>query len=174
MHFWFSSGSSLHVAKKSFFGGRPLPDDGLPGFSSAFFIASRALYACSQGVPPSAAAPPATAAPSALPRAAFAPASEISADLVVGDALWAAFSDVKITPDKSWAARDWVASPGTISGTNDGDKKERKVKKTGKTMNLHYLELMRFDAGKLAEVQRFYSGMAFMQQLGLMPGPGGA
>jgi len=84
-------------------------------------------------------------------------------------AFFTAFPDIKIAVDKQFAAGDWVIENGTLTGTNSGDMPAMKMKKTGKSVAIGYLEFMRFQGGKLAEVHRFYNGMAFAQQLGMIP-----
>jgi predicted ester cyclase len=82
---------------------------------------------------------------------------------------WKSFSDIKITPNAHWAAGDYVATLGSIEGTNDGDMPMMKMKKTGKKVNLPFVEIDKLDGGKVKAVWIFYQSMAFMTQLGLMP-----
>jgi predicted ester cyclase len=79
---------------------------------------------------------------------------------------------LKITPTSVWGAGDYVVATGKIAGTNDGDMKAMKLKKTGKKVDMSWLEIDRFKDGKLAEGWLFYDGMAFANQLGLVPPPG--
>jgi predicted ester cyclase len=88
--------------------------------------------------------------------------------------MFKAFSDLKITNDTSWAAGDYVVSTGTWAGTNDGDIKEMKLKKTGKKVSLPFVEITEFKDGKISKNWIFYDGMQFAVQLGLVPAPGGA
>lgn len=87
--------------------------------------------------------------------------------------MFKAFSDLKITNDTAWGAGDYVVSTGTWAGTNDGDIKEMKLKKTGKKVSLSFVEISEFKAGKIAKNWIFYDGMQFAVQLGLVPAPGG-
>ena len=78
---------------------------------------------------------------------------------------WGAFSNLKMTADAVWAAGDYVVLQGFVEGVNDGNMPSMKVKKTGKPVKLHFLEIDRFDGGKLKEAWLFYDGGAMMQQL---------
>ncbi len=86
--------------------------------------------------------------------------------------LWKGMSDVKITPVNVWAAGDYVVTIATFEGTNDGDIPMMKLKKTGKKVALTFLEIDRFEGGKLKEGHLWYNGMAMATQLGLVPPPG--
>jgi predicted ester cyclase len=83
--------------------------------------------------------------------------------------LVAAFPDARIDVTDLWAAGDWVVETGTLIGTNLGDMPAWKLKKSGKPVRIGYVELFRFEKGKLAELHRFFNGMAFAKQLGMMP-----
>jgi predicted ester cyclase len=88
-------------------------------------------------------------------------------------AMFKGFSDLKITNDTSWGAGDYVVSTGTWAGTNDGDIKQMKLKKTGKAVSLPFVEITEMKDGKIAKNWIFYDGMQFAVQLGLIPAPGG-
>ncbi len=103
------------------------------------------------------------ASPADMNKAAMAP---------MLDALWKGFSDVKITPTNVWAAGPYVVLTGTFAGTNDGDMPMMKMKKTGKKVSSSMLQIDRFNKdGKIDRVWIFYNGIAFAQQLGLIPAP---
>lgn len=87
-------------------------------------------------------------------------------------ALWKAFSDVKITPDKLWAAGDYVAATGTFEGTNDGDLKEMGLKKTGKHVSLAHMAVFKIKDGKVHNAWILQDSMGMAMQLGMMPPPG--
>jgi predicted ester cyclase len=78
---------------------------------------------------------------------------------------WKGISDVKITPSAVWAAGDYVVLQGVVAGVNDGNIPSMGLKKTGKPVKLHFLEIDRFEGGKLKEAWLFYDGGAMMQQL---------
>jgi steroid delta-isomerase-like uncharacterized protein len=88
----------------------------------------------------------------------------------VGD-FFKAFSDIKIEPTSTWGAGDYVVSVGTLTGTNDGDMKMMKMKATKKPIKIQFVEIVKYDGGKVKQIWRFYNGMAFMAQLGLLPEP---
>lgn len=82
---------------------------------------------------------------------------------------WKAFSDAKLSSDKQYAAGAYVATTGTLTGTNDGDMPAMHLKKTGKSVNVPYLMIMKIDGGKVTNAWLFDQGLAFATQLGLMP-----
>jgi steroid delta-isomerase-like uncharacterized protein len=82
---------------------------------------------------------------------------------------WKAFSDMKITPDKVWAAGDYVAATGTMEGTNDGDLPMMGLKKTGKHVSVPHLVVFKLKDGKIKNAWLFSQGIAFASQLGMMP-----
>ena len=80
-----------------------------------------------------------------------------------------AFSDGKVTADV-WGAGDYVVSIGKFEGTNDHDM--GKMKKTGKHVSVDMAEVSQIKDGKISHLWRFYNGMDFAKQLGLLPPPG--
>ncbi|HKO46505.1 MAG TPA: ester cyclase [Polyangiaceae bacterium] len=78
-----------------------------------------------------------------------------------------AFPDVKLDVKNAWSAGDYVVSTGTWSGTNTGDM--MKLKKTGKAVSVHFVEIDKFVAGKLKTMWVFTNGVAAAAQLGLLP-----
>jgi predicted ester cyclase len=78
---------------------------------------------------------------------------------------WKGISNVRITPSAVWAAGDYVVLPGVVDGVNDGNIPSMGLKKTGKPVKLHFLEIDRFEGGKLKEGWLFYDGGAMMRQL---------
>jgi predicted ester cyclase len=88
------------------------------------------------------------------------------------DDLFKGFHDVKLSVDKSWAAGKYVVSEGSFSGTNDGNMPSMKLKKTGKHVNVRFVEIDEVSGGKLTHQRIFDNGMALAMQLGLVPPPG--
>jgi predicted ester cyclase len=82
---------------------------------------------------------------------------------------WKAFPDVKLAADKQIAAGDYVATVGTLEGTNTGDSAMMHLKKTGKSVKLPFLMIQKIDGGKVKTSALFDQSMAFAMQLGLMP-----
>jgi predicted ester cyclase len=79
-----------------------------------------------------------------------------------------AFPDAKLAPESIWAAGSYVVAAGRLTGTNKGAMPAIGVKKpTGKTLSIQYLDVTRWENGKLQEEWMFYDGAAFAQQLGL-------
>lgn len=89
--------------------------------------------------------------------------------------LFKGFPDLKFTPGTQFAAGDWVVQQGVMTGTNKGDMPTMHIKKTGKPVNLNYLQFWKFNKdGKIAESWGYWNGAAMAMQLGMMPPPGGA
>ena len=80
--------------------------------------------------------------------------------------MFKAFPDAKSEVKTVWAAGDYVVSSGTWSGTNTGDM--AKLKKTGKAVSLHFIEVDKYVAGKTKNIWLFTNGAAAAVQLGLM------
>ena len=72
----------------------------------------------------------------------------------------------------AWGAGDYVVATGTWSGTNTGDMPGTKMKKTGKSVALQFVEVDRFAAGKTKNIWIFTNGAAAAAQLGMLPPPG--
>lgn len=80
---------------------------------------------------------------------------------------WKGFSDLHLTYAETWPAADYVVMTGTLTGTNDGPFPPLTAKKTGKKVNLPFIEIDRLKDGKVAEVWLFYDSATFAGQLGL-------
>jgi hypothetical protein len=87
--------------------------------------------------------------------------------------LFKGFPDVKIELKNAWAAGDYVVSEGVLSGTNTGDMPSMKLKKTGKSLSVHFLQIDKLQGGKIKNSWVFSNGLAFASQLGLLPQPKG-
>ena len=88
--------------------------------------------------------------------------------------MWKGFSDLKFDVKTSWAAGDYVAAVESFDGTNDGDIKMMKLKKTGKKIEAPFLAVHRIQDGKVAATWIFFQSMDMARQLGMMPPPGGS
>jgi predicted ester cyclase len=77
------------------------------------------------------------------------------------------FPDLSVSLSTVWAAGDYVVAEGRYTGTNTGDIPPLKLNKTGKKVALRYLEIGRFENGKLKEMWSFANMAAFAAQLGL-------
>ncbi len=87
------------------------------------------------------------------------------------EGMFKAFSDLKIEAKTVWAAGDYLVMEGSMNGTNDGDMPSMKLKKTGKTLRVRFLEIDEVKDGKLKNIWIFDNSMAFAAQLGLLPQP---
>ncbi|HYQ25928.1 MAG TPA: nuclear transport factor 2 family protein [Polyangiaceae bacterium] len=83
------------------------------------------------------------------------------------DEMFKAFPDAKMEVKTVWAAGDYVVASGIWSGTNTGDM--AKMKKTGKAVSLHFIQVDKFAAGKTKNAWLFMNGAAAAAQLGLLP-----
>ncbi len=81
--------------------------------------------------------------------------------------MFKAFPDAKLDVKSAWSAGDYVVASGTWSGTNTGDM--MKMKKTGKAVSVHFVEIDKIVAGKTKNIWLFSNGAAAAAQLGLMP-----
>lgn len=81
------------------------------------------------------------------------------------------FPDAKLDVKSSWAAGDYVVWSGIWSGTNTGDMPSMKLKKTGKAVSLHFVEIDKIIGGKTTNVWMFQNGAAAAAQLGMLPAP---
>lgn len=87
--------------------------------------------------------------------------------------MWKGFPDAKTDVQHTYAAGDYVIATGMMSGTNKGDMPSMKLKKTGKSVSLPFFEAVQIKDGKVAHDWLFYDSAGMMQQLGMMPPPGG-
>jgi predicted ester cyclase len=88
--------------------------------------------------------------------------------------IWKGFGDAKGETIDMWAAGPYTVALVKNTGTNTGDVKEWKVKKTGKSISFTGLEIHKWEGGKVKEAWMFANGMTIPMQLGLIPAPGGA
>jgi len=82
-----------------------------------------------------------------------------------------AFPDVKVTTDFLVAEGDKVVSRWTMTATHTGEWLGTPA--TGKRMEMTGITIARIADGKIAEVWFETDQMGMMQQLGLVPAPGG-
>jgi predicted ester cyclase len=108
-------------------------------------------------------------APDAVFRDITAPKDQSAKENIAGTLeMFKAFPDAKLAPSSIWGAGDYVVVVGRFQGTNTGPFPSMGIKKaTGRTAGVGYLEVIRFENGKVKEDWLFYNGMAFASQLGL-------
>ena len=83
--------------------------------------------------------------------------------------MFKAFPDAKLVPLSAWGAGSYVVVAGRFEGTNKGPLAAMGIKKpTEKTVSVRYLEITRWEGGKLKEEWLFYDGMSMARQLGLL------
>ena len=79
-----------------------------------------------------------------------------------------AFPDAKLVPLSIWGAGDYVVVVGRFEGTNKGPMAAMGIKKaTGKSVSVRFLDITRWESGKIKEDRLFYDGMAMAAQLGI-------
>jgi steroid delta-isomerase-like uncharacterized protein len=84
-----------------------------------------------------------------------------------------AFSDARVTEREYIDGGDVVVCRFTGRGTNDGPIEG--APPTGRTMNLPFVEILRFDSqGRVTGGEAIYDQVSILTQLGLMPAPAGA
>src|SRR5262249_26594524 len=83
------------------------------------------------------------------------------------------FPDLKFTVPTVWGVGDYVVAVGLWTGTNTGDMLSMHLKKMGKPVTLRFVEVDKFQGGKLKSFWIFSNGMAFANQfgIGLKPKP---
>lgn len=91
--------------------------------------------------------------------------------LALNTEFWGAFSDAKLSWTL-WSAGDYVVAEGRFSGTNDGAMPSMKLRKTGNKVDLPYLQIDRFEGGKVREEWLFLDGGSFGAQLMAKPAAG--
>jgi steroid delta-isomerase-like uncharacterized protein len=83
------------------------------------------------------------------------------------------FSDARVTEREYIDGGDTVVCRFVGRGTNDGPIEGAPA--TGRTMNLPFVEIMRFDPqGRVTGGEAIYDQVSILTQLGLMPAPAGA
>ena len=96
------------------------------------------------------------------------PRDQSRAEMIKGlTGMWAGFSDMKQTPAWTWGAGEYVVSRGTMTGTNDGKSPIPGVARTGKKLDVPYVEVDHFRAGKVDKAWLFFDGTVVSEQLGL-------
>lgn len=83
--------------------------------------------------------------------------------------MFKAFPDAKLVPSSIWGVGDYVVVVGRFVGTNKGPMAAMGIKKaTGKSVSVRFLDVTRWERGKIRVDWLFYDGMAFAGQLGLL------
>lgn len=84
----------------------------------------------------------------------------------------AAFPDMKMTVNHMLADGDMVVAHITVTMTNTGS--FMGMPPTGKSVTMEGYDMLRFENGKGVEHWGIFDMASMMQQLGMMPPPGGA
>jgi len=108
-------------------------------------------------------------APDLVYRDMSMPADQTAKEYLSGTLdMFKAFPDVKLVPLSAWGAGSYVVVAGRFEGTNKGPIPAMGIKKpTGKTVSARYLDIARWEDGRIKEEWLFYDGLAMAGQLGL-------
>lgn len=79
--------------------------------------------------------------------------------------LFAAFSDVRVSPDQVWGAGDYVIATYLLEGTHDGAIASMSLEPSGKKIRIPGADIYRMVDGKIAEQWVVLDGMVMMMQL---------
>jgi steroid delta-isomerase-like uncharacterized protein len=82
-----------------------------------------------------------------------------------------AFPDMRVTIEDLVAEGDKVAARWSVTGTHRGELMG--IPATGKRVTVTGIEINRFAGGKLVEHWESFDQLSMMQQLGVVPAPGG-
>jgi predicted ester cyclase len=109
-------------------------------------------------------------APDMLYRDLAMPADQTAAESYEGmQAFFKAFPDAKLAATSAWGAGSYVVATGRVEGTNRGAIPAMGVKRpTGKAVSVRYLDITRWEGGKIKEEWIFYDRLAMARQLGLI------
>ena len=80
------------------------------------------------------------------------------------DTLRVAFPDMRATVDQQLAEGDLVTQRGTVSGTNTGE--FMGMPPTNQTATLNWIDVYRFDAGRITEIWHVEDLLGLARQLG--------
>jgi predicted ester cyclase len=83
----------------------------------------------------------------------------------------AAFPDMRVTVEEELAEGDKVITRGYFTGTHRGD--FQGIPATGKPIKVKFIDIWRFENNKLVENWGQMDQLGMMQQLGVIPTPGG-
>lgn len=82
-------------------------------------------------------------------------------------ALWEGFSDIGVTVETGHAAGEYTFVSGRLCGTNDGPLPMFGLDRSGKKLDIGFVEVVRWKDGKAAESWPIMDGQDFARQLGL-------
>lgn len=91
--------------------------------------------------------------------------------LAMGQLVWKGFPDAKGEILDVWGAGDYTVATVKNSGTNTGDVKEWKLKKTGKPISFTAFEINKWQNGKVVQGWVVWNSLSVAQQLGMAPTP---
>jgi len=83
-------------------------------------------------------------------------------------AFWKGFTDVRVDLDHIYAASDYTFSSGHLRGTNDGEFPPMGLSKTGKKVDVDFVETIKWKDGKAVLSVPIMNEEKLMQQLGLV------
>jgi predicted ester cyclase len=97
------------------------------------------------------------------------PADQTAKEVLAGMLqLFSGFPDAKLAPESIWGAGNYVVASGRLEATNKGPMPAMGIRRpTGRTVSIRYLDIARWERGKIKEEWLFYESMAMAAQLGL-------
>jgi predicted ester cyclase len=98
------------------------------------------------------------------------PADQTAKEILAGLLeFFKAFPDAKLSPESLWGAGSYVVAAGRLDATNKGPMPSMGIRKpTGKSISVRYLDITRWENGRLEEEWLFYDGMKVAGQLGII------
>ena len=82
-------------------------------------------------------------------------------------AFWAGFSDLRVDLDCAYGAGDYTFVAGRLRGTNDGDFPMMGLSKTGKAIDIGFVEVVHWKNGKAVLSVPLMDNEEMLRQLGL-------
>jgi predicted ester cyclase len=85
-------------------------------------------------------------------------------------AFWAGFSDLRATLDRVFAAGDFTFAAGRVTGTNDGPMPAFGIDRTGRKLDVGFVEVIQWRDGKAAHSWPIMDQAEVARQLGISEG----
>jgi hypothetical protein len=87
--------------------------------------------------------------------------------MAFNEAFWAGFSDIRVEVSRAWGAGDYTFVEGRLIGTNDGEMPALGLSKTGRKIDVPFLEIVKWQDGKAKLSLPFMNSLVLAMQLGL-------
>ncbi len=80
-------------------------------------------------------------------------------------AFWAGFSDIRVDLEQAWSRADYTVVVGRLRGTNDGAMPMLGANRTGRHIDVSFIEVVRWRDGEAAASWPFMDEAALASQL---------